>query len=168
MSLELLLTRRSIRRFTPEPVTETELEDVLRAAMHAPSAGNQQPWHFVMIRNRETLNTIADIHPHAQMLREAPAAILICGEESLEKHKGYWVQDCSAATQNALLALHSKGLGGVWLGIYPRQDRMKAIAELLQIPDSITPFSAVALGHPAEQPAAADRFRKDRVHLDRW
>jgi len=167
-AIDALLTRRSVRSYRPEPVSEADTETLLRAAMAAPSAGNQQPWHFVVIRDRALLDAIRRFHPYAQMLREAPLAILVCGDLTREMHPGYWVLDCSAATQNILLATHARGLGAVWLGIYPRPDRMAGVRELIGLPDSIQPLALVAVGHPAETPPPADRYDPARLHHDRW
>lgn len=166
--MNAIFSRRSIRRYTDDPVSDELIRYVLSAAMQAPSAGDQRPWHFVVIRDRTTLNAIPQVHPHALMLKHAPVAILICGDESLEKHKGYWVQDCAAATENLLLAVEEKGLGAVWLGVYPRHDRVDGIRQLLNIPVHIMPFSLIALGHPAEKKPAQDRFDASRIHADRW
>ena len=167
-ALEAILTRRSIRQFTDQSVSEAVVEDLLRAAMSAPSAGNQQPWQFVVITDRELLDTIPSIHPYSAMLRQAPLAILVCGDEQLETHKGYWVQDCSAATQNLLLAAHARGLGAVWLGIYPRMDRVAGLRKLLGLPEHVVPMALVAIGHPAEHLPPAERYNAARVHRNRW
>jgi len=167
-ALEAILTRRSIRQFTDQAVSEAVIEDLLRAAMSAPSAGNQQPWQFVVITDRQILDTIPSIHPYSAMLRQAPLAILVCGDEHLETHKGYWVQDCSAATQNLLLAAHARGLGAVWLGIYPRMERVTGLRKLLGLPEHVVPLALVAIGHPAEHLPPADRYDAARVHRNRW
>lgn len=167
-TFEAIHGRRSIRRYTHQPVSEEMIEKLLRAAMAAPSAGNQQPWHFVVIDDRQLLDAIPQFHPYSAMLREAPLAVVICGDERLERHKGYWVQDCSAATQNLLLAAHALGLGAVWLGVYPVMDRVAKIQELLSLPPQVTPLAIVAVGHPAERKAPEDRFQASRVHRNRW
>ncbi len=167
-AIEAILSRRSIRKYTDDPLPDLVVYEILRAAMSAPSAGNEQPWHFVVIRDRETLNRIPEVHPRAQMLKDAQAAVLICGDLGLEKHKGFWVQDCSAATENLLLAASAKGLGAVWLGIYPREDRVEGLRRMLDIPRSVIPFALVPLGHPAEKKPKEDRFNSDRIHLERW
>ncbi len=140
----------------------------IKAGMNAPSAGNQQPWHFVVINDRKILVEITNIHPYAQMLEQASCAILVCGDLDLEKHKGYWVQDCSAATQNILLAIADRGFGGVWLGVYPRQDRVEGIRKLLQIPERIIPFALVSLGVPAEEKKPRNKFKKERIRYNYW
>ena len=109
-----------------EAVSEADVTELLEAAMAAPSAGNQQPWHFIVIRDRAVLNAIPGFHPHAAMALHAPVGILVCGDPALEKHPGYWVQDCAAATENLLLAVAAKGLGAVWCGVYPSRTGSKA------------------------------------------
>jgi nitroreductase len=168
-AIEALFSRRSIRKYTAEPVAEDTLREILEAAMSAPSAGNQQSWHFVVINDRKILDEVPSFHPHSPMLREATVAILICGDQSLEKHVGYWVQDCSAATENLLLAIHAKGLGAVWLGIFPREERVEGLRKLLGIPDHVIPFSLIPIGHPAEsKPPRPDRYNALKIHHNRW
>jgi nitroreductase len=136
--------------------------------MQAPSAGDQQPWHFVLITERATLDAIPGFHPHAKMVFEAPAAILVCGEPSLERHKDYWVQDCAAATENVLLEIADRGYGGVWLGVYPRMDRVEGFRRLLRIPESVVPFALIAVGRPGESKTPKNLFRPERVHDNAW
>ena len=166
--LKLLLTRRSIRKYTDEPVSEEDVENVLRAAMAAPSAGNEQPWHFAVIRDRQTMSRITDVHPYAAMLDHAPVCIAVLAQLSREKYKGMWVQDCSAATQNILLAAHALGLGAVWLGVHPVTSREEGIKRILGLPAGVECLSLVALGHPAGQPGPADRYDPSRVHREKW
>ena len=167
-TIEAIHTRRSIRKYTDEPVSEETIETLLRAAMAAPSAGNEQPWHFAVIDDRKLLDEIPKFHPYSTMLKEAPVAILIAGDLSLETYEGYWVQDCSAATQNLLLAAHAEGLGAVWLGVHPVDEREAGMRKLLGIPDNVIPFSLIALGHPAEQKGREDRYQASRVRRNGW
>jgi nitroreductase len=167
-AIHAILSRRSIRRYTAQPVPEGMTNELLEAAMSAPSAGNQQPWHFVIITDRKILDEIPKYHRWSQMLKEASAAILVCGDLKSEKYKGFWVQDCSAATQNILLAAHAKGLGAVWLGIYPDEARVVPTRKLLGLPDHIVPLSLVSIGHPAEQKPPADRYDSSKVHHNQW
>lgn len=166
--MDIITSRRSIRKYTSEPVSEETITELLKAAMSAPSARNEQPWQFVVIDDRRVLEAIPEFHPYSQMLHEAPVAILVCGDLSLEKSSGYWVQDCSAATENLLLAAHAKGLGAVWLGVYPRQERVEGMKKLLGLPEHVIPLALVALGHPAEQKPPAQRFAPERVHRNHW
>ena len=167
-TIEALKTRRSVRSFTSEPVSDEQLQTILSAAMHAPSACNQQPWPFITIRSRETLNQIAQMHPYARMLQQAPLAIIVCGDQSLEVCPGNWVIDCSAAMQNLLLATHALGLGAVWVGIYPVETRVKEIGGLLGLPKFAAPLCLAAIGHPAEPLVQADRLKPERLHQERW
>ncbi|GAI33467.1 unnamed protein product, partial [marine sediment metagenome] len=124
-AMEAILARRSIRKYTKQPVSDEVLKELLEAAMCAPSAGNRQPRCFVVINGRKILDEIPKYHPYAEMLKEAPMAILVCCDRDLQMGD-YGVQDCSAATQNILLAAHAKGLGAVWLGTYPEEQRVAA------------------------------------------
>ena len=167
-ALEAIHTRRSIRKFQDKPVPEELLQQVLAAAMSAPSANNAQPWQFVVISDPHLLAKVPKINPHARMAARAPVAILVCGDLNLEVSAGYWVVDCAAAVQNLLLAAHAVGLGAVWTGVYPREQRAEDISRLLDLPENVVPHSLIVLGYAAEQPPSEDRYRADRVHRDRW
>ncbi len=166
--IEAIHTRRSIRKFQQKPVPDDLVHDLLAAAMSAPSAGNQQPWHFLVITDPQTLGKVPAINPYAAMAKGAPLGILICGDLELEKYPGYWVQDCSAAVQNLLLAAHGKGLGAVWTGIYPLNDRVEGFKKLCHLPEKVIPLALVVIGYPAQTLSAEDRFRADRVHRNNW
>jgi nitroreductase len=167
-AMEAIFSRRSIRKFTSEGVPEQTIEELLKAGMAAPSAGNQQPWQFVVIDDRKILDEIPTVHPYSAMLKEANVAILVCGDPKAEKHKGYWVQDCSAATQNILIAVEALGLGAVWLGVYPREDRVAGIRKLLGLPEHIVPLSLIPVGYKGEQKPPANRYDASRVHHNGW
>jgi nitroreductase len=167
-AMQAILTRRSIRHYTGQPVAPDLVTAVLQAGMQAPSAGNQQPWHFVVITDPEIRQAIPAFHPYADMLPEASVAILVCGDLSLERYRGYWVQDCSAATQNILLAAHALGLGAVWVGLYPIEDRVVPMRKLLGLPDRVVPLALVPLGYPAQPIPPDNRFNAGRIHRDRW
>ena len=166
--MQSIFNRRSIRKYTNEVVPEDLIEQILRAGMSAPSAGNEQPWHFIVISDRNVMGEIQKVHPYSHMLKEASHAIVVCGDMSLQKYDGYWVQDCSAAMQNMLLMSQELGLGSVWLGVYPQVERVKGLKELLDMPLNVTPFSIMSLGYPAETKEPADRFNPSRIHRDRW
>jgi len=166
--MDTILNRKSIRKYKAIEVSDEIIEDLLRAAMAAPSAGNEQPWEFIVLRDKEIMRKITEFHPYSRMLLNADVAIVVCGDESKERFKGYWVQDCSAATENILLAAEDKGLGAVWLGIYPLEDRVDSLKELLNLPKSVVPLSIIPVGYPDEQKDPVDRFNKDRIHYDRW
>jgi nitroreductase len=165
---ELLISRRSIRKYTDQEVTDLQVEELLKAAMYAPSAGNQQPWHFVVLRNKETFTKIHDFHPFSQMLDQASVVIAVCADLSLETKKGYWMIDCAAATENILLAAHAMGLGAVWLGIYPRPERVEGLKKLLALPETVEAFSLVSIGYPNEEKKSQNRFKTERIHTEKW
>lgn len=168
-TLEAIFTRRSVRDFTNQPVDAETVKTLLRAAMSAPSAGNQQPWHFVVIEDKTILEGVTKFHPYSAMLPHTPLAILVCGDTSRERHKGYWVQDCSAATQNILLAARDLGLGAVWLGFYPVQDRVDGMKALLGIDDdAVIPMALIAIGHTEVKQMPVDRYDESRVRRNKW
>lgn len=168
MSKELIQTifaRRSIRKYTDEPVSEVDVKTLLEAAMAAPSASNLKPWHFVVVTERQTLDNLAKAHPHGKMLFEAPSCIAVCGAPATSR---YWVQDCSAATENLLLAATALGLGAVWLGVYPREERVVAVRRILGLPETITPLNLISIGHAAEEKEPRTQYDEARVHRERW
>jgi nitroreductase len=164
--IQTIFARRSIRRYTSEPVSEEDIQTLLEAAMCAPSASNRKPWQFVVVTEREMIDALADAHPHGKMLFEAPLCISVCGD--LTEMERYWVQDCSAATENLLLAAVALGLGAVWLGVYPRDERVTAVRPILALPDHITPLNLIAIGHPGEKKPPRTQYDKSRVHRERW
>ena len=167
-AIECITTRRSIRSYTSEPVAEEVIESVLRAAVAAPSAGNQQPWRFVVLTQRDSLEAAAATTPYGKMLREAAFGLVVCADTRELKHPTMWEQDCSAAAQNALLAAHALGLGRVWLGYWPKMERVTPIKEALAIPEGVEPLAVLAFGHPAEEKPPSDRYEPDYVHRERW
>jgi len=167
-TIEALITRRSVREFTAQPVSSEQVEQMLCAAMHAPSACNQQPWHFIVVDSREQLNALAGLHPHAKMLLQAPLAIIVCADLTLETCPGNWVIDCSAAMENLLLAAHALGLGSVWVGIHPVEERVKEISQFLGLPSYAVPLCLAAVGYPAIPLPEVDRYRPERIHRNAW
>jgi nitroreductase len=166
--LEAIHTRRSIRKYTDRPIPEELITEILRAAMSAPSAVNAQPWIFIVIDDRRLLDEIPTFSPYASMCREAPIAILVCGDLTFEKIPGYWVQDCSAATQNLLLAAHAVGLGAVWTGIYPMKDRIEGFRKTFGLPENVIPLALVPIGYPDQNPVSEDRFDKAKIYHNRY
>jgi nitroreductase len=167
-ALEAIFTRRSIRKFQRKAVPDEMVRTMLAAAMSAPTADNAQPWQFIVITDRRRLEAIPTIHAYARMAADAALAIVVCGDRSLEIAPDYWLLDCSAAVQNVLLAAHALGLGAVWCGVYPGEDRIERFRQYLGLPGHVIPHSLIAIGHPAEQPGPVDRYREDRVHRERW
>jgi nitroreductase len=167
--LKEIFERRSIRKYSELAIPDDYIDKLFRAAMAAPSAGNQQPWEFILIRDKKIMADITKFHPYSQMLIEAQLAIVVCADLDREKkHYGYWVQDCAAATENILIEAQHLGLGSVWLGVYPDEGRIKGLKELLSIPKKVTPLSIVSLGYPAEKKEPSDRYDKLRIHINKW
>ena len=168
--IENIMTRTSIRKFTDEAIGKDTLTMLVKAGMAAPSAMDKRPWSFIVITERNVLDSLRIVHPFSN-LKTATAAIVVCGEKAKTgegKIGEYWVQDCSAATENILLAAHAYGLGAVWCGIYPNEEIMPAIKRVLKIPAEITPLSLVTLGYPAENPEPKDKWNPEDVHYQTW
>jgi len=168
--LNCIFSRRSIRQYLDKAVPEEMLNDLLETAMAAPSAVAKDPWHFIVVQNRETLNTIADVLPSAKMLYQATAAFIVCGDinKANIQAESYLLQDLSAAVENILIAANILELGTCWLGIHPREDRLAGIRQLFDLPDNIIPMCGIAIGWPAEKPKARTRYRNERVHREKW
>lgn len=168
--LEAILQRRSIRDYIDKAIPEEIFTELLEAGMCAPSAGNERPWHFIVITERVLLEGITQIHEYSKMLKHAPAAIIVCADMNRDKYPGvgYWVQDCAAATENILIAAQDKGLGACWLGMYPKEGRVEGLRRLLNTPEHIVPFSGIALGYPAATKNPGSRYDESRVHRNGW
>lgn len=166
--LKAIYSRRSIRKYTKEPIKEELIKEIINAGMYAPSAVNKQPWHFIVFKNTQSIQKITKVHPNAKMLADADCGILICGDKNLAHSEEYMYLDCSAATQNMLLAAHSLNLGAVWLGIHPRVERKKTVSEIFNLPENIVPVSIISLGHSAETKATTERFKPERIHNEQW
>jgi len=166
MALESIFARRSIRKYTGAPVDRAALEKLLEAGMAAPSSNDRKPWHFVVIEDRAALAKLAELHPHGKMLRDAAAAIAVCGDTTVAPD--FWIQDCSAATENILVAVAALGLGAVWLGCHPREDRVASIRTALGIPPHIGILSLISIGHPAEKKEPRTQYDEKRVHHEKW
>ena len=167
-TIESIITRRSIRQYTAQKVPEDKVKRILQAAMYAPSAMNLQPWHFIVFDRKELIEGLIKPVPHADMLKQAPLAIVFCGDNSIEKNVDYIVQDCSASIENALLAAHAAGLGAVWIGIYPDEGIIENLRAHLGLPPNIIPVSAVAFGFPAEVKETEDRYSLRKIHSNKW
>jgi len=167
--LKVINSRQSVRVWTEKKVAVLIIKRILEAGMNAPSAGNEQAWQFIVVTEKELLERIAAVHPGGAYAGKAPCAILVCGDTRLEKYKGLWVEDCSAAIENMLLAMHALKLGGVWTGIYPLADRIKSFTRLLALPKGVVPLALVPFGYPAvplkKRPS---RYKRTRVHFNSW
>lgn len=158
---EVLFNRRSKRSFLDKEVEDEKIKKLLKAAMAAPSAHNKQPWQFVVIKDNEIMNQIMEFHKYSKMLKEAPVAIAVCGDKNA--YKDFWVQDCSAATQNLLLMAENLGLGAVWLGVYPVEEYYPKLANLLDLPDNIIPLNVIAVGYSDTESKRRDRYDENKV-----
>jgi len=170
-AIKNIMTRTSVRKYTNETVTKADIETMLRAGMAAPTAVNKQPWHFVVVTDREQLNALAAANRGTGMAAKAPLAIVVCGD--MQKTlpgvgQGFWVQDCSAATENILLAANALGLGGVWTGLYPNEERAKAVRDVVKAPDHIVPLCVIVIGHPAEQSQPKDKWKPENVSYNKF
>lgn len=169
MFLRTIATRTSVRAYQDREVPAELIEQMLRAAMAAPSAVNRQPWHFVVVTDRKQLDALAKASPNAGMLQKAPLAIVVCGDmtKALKGNaREFWVQDCSAATENLLLAAHALGLGAVWTGTYPSQERCAAVSQVLELPDDIIPLNTIVIGFPAERNTPKDKWKPANISYD--
>lgn len=168
--LSIILSRLSVRHFTGNPVSSKDLEKVLKAGMSAPSAVNTQPWAFIVVTKRELLNLLCQGLPYAKMLDKAGAAIVVCGVPNKDKNFAlkFWVMDCCAATENILLAVHSLGLGAVWTAVYPDEEKIKLVKEVLKIPRKIIPLNVIPIGVPVGDERPKDKFKKENIHRENW
>jgi nitroreductase len=168
--LDLIKHRSSIRDFSGENVPMDVLLEIVKAGMAAPSARNLQPWNFIIIQERDILHKLSENLPYAKMLNNAGAAIVVCGTPDIENAElsDYWVQDCSAATENILLAIEACGLGGVWTGVYPRKDRIKWVKDVLMIPDSVVPLNVIPIGFPVKPSVPKNKFTTTKIHWNKW
>ncbi len=165
---EIILKRRSIRKFTDRKVDSETRIAILKAAMYAPSAVNKQPWHFIIIDEKSVKEKIMEIHPYSKMFETADFGILVCGDLNAQHGPGYWIADCGAATENILLSSTALGLGSCWVGVYPREERMKLFKEYFRLPDHIEAFSLIAIGYPAEEKKMPERFSPEKIYMNTW
>lgn len=167
--IESIKSRRSVRAYTDDDISEADLKTILECGMLAPSAVNEQPWEFVVFHDKKNLEKIAEVHPYASFAKHAPLAILACLNESKEKAKGMGVLDIAIACENMLLAAHALGLGGVFTGVYPEPDRMENLRKLADLPDNIVPVALLVFGRPKlTGTRIPDRFNPDAIHQEKW
>ena len=168
--LGFIFDRRSIRVYVPGEISEEIVTRLLEAAMAAPSAVAKDPWRFVVIRNQQMLSAIAEVLPNGKMLAMASVGIAVCGDLDVahDRQLSYLLQDCSAAIENLLLAAHILGLGACWLGVHPREERVKQIRELLSVETGVIPVACIAVGYPGEAKEPRTRYNRDYVHFEKW
>ena len=166
-----IMSRTSVRFYEETPIEDAKIEMLLKAAMAAPTAGNKQPWKFVVIRDKDILHSISTNLNTMKMAENAPLAIVVCGDLDNTfpgDGRDYWVQDTSAATENLLLAAHASGLGAVWCGIYPMPERIEFLQQLLHLPGNIVPLNVIPIGYPADTQPAKDKWKPENIHYDTW
>ncbi len=170
-AIKAIMTRRSIRGFTEQLVTDAQLETIMRAAMAAPSAYNEQPWEFIIVDDRAKLEAISKINKYALFAKNAPLGILTCVDFNKVRHqdqRDYGIIDVSIATQNILLAVHALGLGATWTGIYPNKDLIAPYVKEFNLPENITPLAFVPIGYPKAIPNQKDHFKPERIRKNTW
>ena len=170
-TLSTIYNRKSVRHYTNQPVAEEKLTELVKAGMAAPTAVNKQPWAFMIVTDRALLDQLADSLPYAKMLKQATSAIAVCGDRTKAldgELRDYWVQDCSAATQNILLGAESMGLGAVWTGVFPRKERINTVKNILKLPEHIIPLNIIAVGHPTGEDQPKDKWKPENVHVNQW
>lgn len=165
--MSILFDRTSVRKYTRDSVKNEDLEFILKAAMSAPTARNARCWSFIVVKDKQTHKKIADVHPAARMILDAPLAIVVVGDKNLV-YGNYLPQDCAAATQNILLAATEKGYGSVWCGVYDNKERQEAVEKVFDLPGNIKAFSIVVIGRPAEKPAGKQRWDPGKIKYETW
>lgn len=166
--MEGLLTRRSVRQFQEKEVSVSDVKEIVKAGMYAPSARNQQVWRFVVDTDKERLAAISEKLPTARMAKEAAFAIVVCVDTEQLASPDYWIQDCSAAMENMLLACHAKDMGGVWVGLYPKSDREQALRDIYRIPQDVPVAALLIGGYPAKELPKVDRYDESRIYEGSW
>ncbi len=167
-----ILSRKSVRSYTDRAVSREQLDTLVRAAMAAPTGKDMRPWKFIVVDNKATIDSLAPLLPYAKMLKEAQAAIVVCGDLSVTDDEGKpstnWAFDCSAATENLLLQAEAMGLGAVWTGVYPYEDRLDVVKKAFRLPAHIVPLCVVPIGYPKGDPQPKDKYNKDNIHYNQW
>ena len=158
-----IFKRTSVRNYKDISVEDEKIELILKAAMAAPSAMNQQPWEFYVVTNREKLIELSDATPYSKMVKDSAVTFVVCyRNDSLREM--FREIDCAACTENMLLEIEDLGLGGVWIGVAPKEDNMENVRKIMDIPEILSPFALVACGYPEKEQAQKDRFNPERVH----
>ena len=165
-TLETILNRKSVRKYKDRPVEKEKIDKLIRAGMAAPSSRDRRPWEFIIVTDRDILDTMGNGLPLARMLKETKQAIIVCGDTA--KSNNAWQLDCSAAAQNVLLAAESLGLGAVWTAAYPYPERMKVVREALHLPEHIVPLTVIPVGYPTGIEKPKDKFNKKQIHYNGW
>lgn len=168
--MDSIFNRRSTRKYINIDLTKEQIEKILKAGMAAPSAGNGQEWEFIVFKNKETKDKLMEVHKFAKALETAPVAILVCGNKEKEAYKGtdWWIQDCSASMENMIIEATFLGLGSLWLGIHPYEERIEKVKEIFELPECVRPLGIVVLGVIENKKKPIDRYLKDSVHYEKY
>lgn len=169
--LNTILKRTSIRSYENKPVEKEKIEKLLRAGMAAPTAMNKQPWHFVVVTDKGQLQKLSEANPYAAMAAKAPLAIVVCGDMNKAAEgnaREFWIQDCSAATENILLAATGMGLGAVWTGTYPSKERCADVAKVLGLPESLIPLNTIVIGYPDADVSPKDKWNTENISYNSY
>ncbi|OQB39867.1 MAG: FMN reductase (NAD(P)H) [candidate division CPR1 bacterium ADurb.Bin160] len=166
--MDSIFLRRSIRRYKDKPVEKSKIEGLLRAAMQAPSAGNQQPWEFIVVENKESLKKLSEMSKYSAFLKNSPLVLVVLGNKNRMMFPEYWQQDLGAAAENILLEAVEQGLGGVWLGAAPENDRMDFIRNVFSLPENILPFALISIGYGEDENRIIERYDESRVHFEKY
>ena len=164
-----IFKRRSVRKFSDEEVSIDQIKNLIKAGMQSPSAFNSQPWEFLIVSDKKDLEAVSKMSRFAKPAKRAQKLIIVLGNtKKFRLVKDMIQQDLSACTQNILLQAVVDGLAGVWLGFYPREDRVNALREYFDIPDHIIPFSVIAIGYPKDEKDPKSRYDESKIHLDKY
>ena len=166
--IETILTRRSIRKYTDEKISEEVVEKLLACGFSAPSAMNRRPFHVIVVDDKEMLKEISECGMYTKMIASAAMCMVVCGDHKRQPFKEMLINDCSAMIENILLAAHKLGLGAVWCGVMPRMGLHKKISKLLGLPSTVEPMGLISLGYPAETKEAPNRLEWEKVHRQKW
>ncbi len=166
--IDIILSRRSIRKYSGKEITKESLELILKSAMYAPSTMNLQPWHFVVFDNKDVFERIIAVIPHAEMIRNADKCILVCGDSDKEKNESWLIQNCSAAIQNILLSAHSLGIGSCWIAIHGMDEIVINVKNEFKLPEKIIPIALISSGYPDEEIKSEDRYDEKKIHFNSW
>lgn len=168
----MIFKRTSVRSFSDKKITPEQINTLMKAAMAAPSGCNAQPWEFIVIQDRDSMNKIMEVHPFSSMIKEAQAVIMVCADKTKLPFKvpnvELWPQDCSAATQNIMLQAADMGIGSVWLGVHPREELQAPLAKLFNLPENVIPFSLIPMGYPKNEVKPRNKFDENKIHFEKW
>ena len=167
-TIDTIYDRRSVRKYIDKDVNPDLVDEILRAAMFAPSGCNKQPWHFVVFNDKELIKEIKAMHPYASALATAPVCIMVCGDTQKEMAQGFYQVDCSAAIENMILAAKALGLDTCWMGIYPWEDTMAAFTKRFNLPENVKPFALISVGYSESKQERPRRYDASRIHYNKW